>query len=53
MITDLGREMHGQVVAKIAPTIEMAVAEIPREALETTFKTLREIRLTLDNLPDR
>lgn len=53
MITDLGRETHSQIVAKIAPAIEMAVAEIPREALEMTFKTLREIRLTLDNLPDR
>jgi DNA-binding MarR family transcriptional regulator len=53
MITDLGREAHSQIVAKIAPDIEMAVADIPREALETTFKTLREIRLTLDNLPDR
>jgi hypothetical protein len=31
----------------------LAVAEIPREDLETTFKTLRNIRLTLDNLPDR
>jgi DNA-binding MarR family transcriptional regulator len=53
MITDVGREAHGQIVAKIAPEIEAAVAEIPREDLETTFKTLRNIRLTLDNLPDR
>jgi DNA-binding MarR family transcriptional regulator len=53
MITDLGREAHTKAVAKIAPDIELAVAEIPREDLETTFKTLRNIRLTLDNLPDR
>lgn len=53
MITDVGREAHTQIVAKIAPEIEAAVAEIPREDLETTFKTLRNIRLTLDNLPDR
>lgn len=52
-ITDVGREAHAQIVARVAPEIQMAVAEIPREALETTFKTLREIRLTLDNLPDR
>lgn len=53
MITDLGREEHNRILEKVAPEIQMAVAEIPREALETTFKTLREIRLTLDNLPDR
>ena len=53
MITDLGREAHQAIVAKAAPDIEAAVAEISREDLETTFKTLREIRLTLDNLPDR
>lgn len=53
MITDLGREAHGAIVDKAAPDIAMAVAEIPREDLETTFRTLREIRLTLDNLPDR
>lgn len=52
-ITDIGREAHAQIVARVAPDIEMAVAEIPREDLETTFKTLRNIRLTLDNLPDR
>jgi DNA-binding MarR family transcriptional regulator len=53
MITDLGREAHSQAVARIAPDIEMVVSDIPREDLETTFKTLRNIRLTLDNLPDR
>lgn len=52
-ITDIGREAHGQIVARVAPDMMMAVAEIPREDLETTFKTLRNIRLTLDNLPDR
>jgi DNA-binding MarR family transcriptional regulator len=53
MITDAGREMHGNVVANIGPDIEMAVAEIPQPDLETTLRTLRNIRLTLDNLPDR
>ncbi len=52
-ITDIGREAHAQIVARVAPDIMMAVAEISREDLETTFKTLRNIRLTLDNLPDR
>jgi DNA-binding MarR family transcriptional regulator len=53
MITDLGREAHNRIVEQVAPEIRLAVAEIPREALETTFRTLRDIRLTLDNLPDR
>jgi DNA-binding MarR family transcriptional regulator len=52
-ITDIGREAHAQIIARVAPDMMMAVAEIPREDLETTFKTLRNIRLTLDNLPDR
>ncbi len=53
MITDLGREAHTAIVDRMAPLIKMAVAEIPRDELDTTFKTLRNIRLTLDNLPDR
>jgi DNA-binding MarR family transcriptional regulator len=53
MITDAGRTTHAEILAKIAPDIILAVAEIPPDALRTTFKTLREIRLTLDNLPDR
>jgi hypothetical protein len=53
MISDAGRAAHGQILARIAPEIKMAVAEIPFDALKLTFKTLREIRLTLDNLPDR
>ncbi len=52
-ITDIGRETHAEIVARVAPDMMMAVAEIPREDLETTFRTLRDIRLTLDNLPDR
>ncbi len=53
MITDEGRSVRDGVIDRLAPDITMAVGEIPREALETTFKTLRDIRLTLDNLPDR
>ena len=53
MITDLGREAHSAIVDRMSPLIKMAVAEIPREDLNTTFRTLRNIRLTLDNLPDR
>jgi DNA-binding MarR family transcriptional regulator len=53
MITDKGREARNEVIEKMAPVIKMAVAEIPRQDIELTLKTLRDIRLTLDNLPDR
>lgn len=53
MITDAGREMHAKTVANKAVDIRMAVAEIPPADLKTTLNTLRNIRLTLDNLPDR
>ena len=53
MITDFGRAKHAHVVNKMGPDIEAVVAEIAAEDIQTTFKTLREIRLTLDNLPDR
>jgi DNA-binding MarR family transcriptional regulator len=53
MISEAGRESHTRVVTQMAPVIRSAVAEILPENLEITFRTLREIRLTLDNLPDR
>lgn len=53
MITDEGRALRDQVVDRMAPDITMAVAEISEAALTSTLKTLRDIRLTLDNLPDR
>lgn len=53
MITEAGRDMHSTVVANIAPDIGVAVAEIAHADLDTTLRTLRNIRLTLDNLPDR
>jgi DNA-binding MarR family transcriptional regulator len=53
MITDKGRDARNEVIEKMAPVIKMAVAEIPAHDIVATLKTLREIRLTLDNLPDR
>jgi DNA-binding MarR family transcriptional regulator len=53
MITDKGRQARNEVIDKMAPTIKMAVAEIPKTDIEAALKTLRDIRLTLDNLPDR
>lgn len=52
-ITDAGRQAQEDKVQSMAPDFEQLVAEIPVEDLETTVRTLREIRLTLDHLPDR
>lgn len=52
-ITDEGRAAQEEKVQSIAPEFEPLVAEIPFEDLQTTVRTLREIRLTMDHLPDR
>ena len=52
-VTDAGRVAHDEALDVVGPEIMELVAEIPRDDLERTFRTLREIRLTLDNLPDR
>lgn len=52
-ITDAGRAAQEEKVQSIAPDFEPLVAEIPVADLETTVRTLREIRLTMDHLPDR
>lgn len=52
-LTQAGREAHAESLNRMAPDIESAVSEISEDDLRTTFRTLREIRLTLDNLPDR
>lgn len=52
-ITDEGRMAQDEKLRSIAPEFEGLVSEIPEDDLETTVRTLREIRLTLDNLPDR
>lgn len=52
-ITDAGQTAQEEKVQSIAPEFEPFVAEIPFADLETTVRTLREIRLTMDNLPDR
>lgn len=52
-ITAEGRAAQDDKVLSMAPDFEPLVAEIPTADLETTVRTLREIRLTLDHLPDR
>ena len=52
-LTEAGRQAHQESLDAMSPNIQLAVSEIPEEDLRTTFRTLRDIRLTLDNLPDR
>ncbi len=52
-LTADGRKAHQEALERIEPHILELVSEIPRDDIERTYQTLREIRLTLDNLPDR
>lgn len=52
-VTEAGRTARAEKVRSLASEFELLVAEIPNEDLATTVRTLREIRLTLDHLPDR
>lgn len=52
-VTDAGREKHRTQLEEIAPDFTQLVSEIPLERLEVAHEVLREIRLTMDNLPDR
>ncbi len=52
-ITDQGRKARADALSRMAPDFMQVVSEIPTEDLETTYRTLHEIRLVMDNLPDR
>lgn len=52
-VTPLGQATQESAVLSLSPDFEQLLHEIPVEALEMTRNTLREIRRTLDNLPDR
>jgi hypothetical protein len=52
-ITQAGRDAQKKRVEDMSPEFVQLVAEISEDDLETTARVLREIRLTLDNLPDR
>jgi hypothetical protein len=52
-VTAHGQATHESAVLSLSPDFEQLLHEISVEALETTRNTLREIRRTLDNLPDR
>jgi DNA-binding MarR family transcriptional regulator len=52
-VTEAGRARRQEMLDKIAPDFRQLVSEIEPDRLETAYEVLREIRLTMDNLPDR
>lgn len=52
-VTNAGRQAQYEELTRMAPEFHELLSEIPREDLDLTYRTLREIRLTMDNLPDR
>ncbi len=52
-ITDKGRAARAAMLNKMGPDFMSLVSEIPQEDLETAHRVLRDIRLVMDNLPDR
>jgi len=52
-ITDAGRETHIRQIDTMAPDILAVMAEISLDDARVTTATLKEIRRTFDNLPDR
>ncbi len=52
-LTEAGRAKHAEAVADMAPDILEIMSEFKLGDLKITATTLREIRRTFDNLPDR
>ena len=52
-VTDAGRAKHADAVADMAPDIIEIMSEFSVADLQTTAATLKEMRRTFDNLPDR
>jgi DNA-binding MarR family transcriptional regulator len=52
-VTDAGRAAQERQLDQIGPDFEQLVGEIPLEELQITHRVLHEIRLVMDNLPDR
>jgi hypothetical protein len=52
-ITEHGRIRHQAAIAGMAPDITEIMAEFDHDRLRVTADTLKEIRRTFDNLPDR
>lgn len=52
-LTQAGRDRHERFVAETAPDVVELLSEIDPAALRVTAETLKELRRTFDNLPDR
>jgi DNA-binding MarR family transcriptional regulator len=52
-ITEIGRAARQAQLDKMEPDFLQLVSEIPPADVETAYRVLREIRLVMDNLPDR
>ncbi len=52
-ITDEGREAHARAIDEIGPEVAQFIEGIDLGELETSLRVIRDIRRTLDNLPDR
>jgi DNA-binding MarR family transcriptional regulator len=52
-LTDAGRARHEAFIAASAPDVIEILSDFDPEQLRTTAETLRELRRTFDNLPDR
>lgn len=52
-VTEAGRQAQYDELQRMAPDFKELLSEFSQGDLELTYKTLREIRLTMDNLPDR
>ena len=52
-MTDSGHAKHADAIADMAPDVVEIMSEFSTNDLQMTAATLKEIRRTLDNLPDR
>lgn len=52
-LTEAGTARHEQFLSTVAPDVTEVMSEFDPEALRITAETLKELRRTFDNLPDR
>jgi hypothetical protein len=53
VLTAAGKARHEKFLAEVAPDVFEIVADFDPEHLRITTETLKELRRTFDNLPDR
>lgn len=53
ILTPAGAARHEEFLRTVAPDVTELVSEFDPEALRITAETLKDLRRTLDNLPDR